>query len=54
MKAKSKPPKQCKGCTFFWNGGVKDGKHNRWCCQYGKPAVDVQTHCIQHGGFKEK
>jgi hypothetical protein len=45
-------PKHCAGCDMLWTGGVKDGKHDRWCCQYGKPAAKAVGHCKNVGGKK--
>lgn len=45
MKAKSAPNKHCRGCKLLWTKGIKDGKHNIWCCKFGKPAKDTINHC---------
>ena len=44
-KYNSKVLRQCKDCTFFHTGGIKDGKYDRWCCHFGKPAKYVLNHC---------
>lgn len=44
-KNQSKPPHHCVDCIHLWTRGVKDGKHNRWCCFFGKSSVDVLNHC---------
>ena len=43
---KAKIPNHCKGCRALHTGGIKDGKNNAWCCQFGKPAAKAETHCI--------
>lgn len=43
-------PKECHGCPFLHTGGVRDGKHDRWCCQYGKPAYEAIGRCRLVGG----
>lgn len=50
MKSKG-PPKQCKGCCHFWAHGIKDGVHDRWCCNFGKAADKAVGHCKIVGGF---
>ena len=50
----TKVSKQCKQCTSFWNHGIKDNKHDRWCCRFGKPAPQAFAHCKVVGGFKQK
>lgn len=50
---KTKIPKHCKGCVLHWTGGVADGKHNNWCCKYGRPARAIVNHCRLHGGKRE-
>jgi hypothetical protein len=47
----SKIPDQCKTCSSFWRYGIKDGKNNRWCCHYGKPAAKAIGECKQKGGY---
>ena len=42
---KHKNPEHCKGCLSYRDGGKKDGKHNRWCCHFGKPALKAIGHC---------
>ena len=45
-----KIPKECKNCIHFWAGGIKDGKHDRWCCAYqGGPAPKMIGHCKNTG-----
>ena len=41
-------PDHCKDCPSLWTGGIKDGKHDRWCCKVGQPAPKIVNHCIQH------
>jgi hypothetical protein len=53
IKAK-KIPKQCKACKSFWPHGVKDGKSDRWCCQFGMPTFKAIGHCKQMDGFRQK
>lgn len=38
-------PQDCHGCPFLHTGGVKDGKHDRWCCQFGKPSYEAIGRC---------
>lgn len=45
MTCKSSPPKHCKGCPSHWKHGLRDGKHNNWCCKFGKPALEAEAHC---------
>jgi len=47
-------PDQCRTCVYLWTHGVKDGKHDRWCTHYGKPAPAAIGHCKQMGGYKPK
>lgn len=47
-------PKQCNTCTALHTGGIQDGKHNKWCCRYGKPSYDTINHCNIHGGYEKK
>jgi hypothetical protein len=47
---KNKIPDTCKGCKGLWTGGVKDGKHDKWCCRYGKASYDAIGHCSSIGG----
>lgn len=49
MRVKSKPPDHCRGCKAHWSKGIADGKHNNWCCFYGKPAPTAFNTCIQQG-----
>jgi len=35
----------CKDCRAHWVHGVKDGKHDNWCCKFGKPALQSIGHC---------
>ena len=48
----NKIPIYCKDCLMLYTGGIKDGKHDRWCCQYGKPAPKSWNHCKKNGGKK--
>jgi len=45
-------PKDCKDCKYLNTGGIKDGKHDRWCCYWGGPAPDKINHCKNLGGPK--
>lgn len=47
---KDKVPDYCKDCALLWTHGVKDGKHDRHCCHFGKPAPKVWKHCKENGG----
>lgn len=42
---KHRMPEHCKGCIHLSTGGINDGKHNRWCCIVGRPAVRAIGHC---------
>lgn len=48
-----KIPKQCNTCKLLHTEGMRDGKHNRWCCKYGKPSYDAISHCTLHGGYEK-
>jgi hypothetical protein len=37
--------KHCRSCGHYWTHGIKDGKHDRWCCAVGKPAKDALGEC---------
>ena len=50
----SKIPNKCKECTGLWAYGIKDGKHNKWCCKYGKPTYKAINHCNLKNGFRKK
>lgn len=50
----TKVPSTCKKCQHFWAHGIKDGKHDRWCCYHGKPAPIAFSHCKVVGGYKAK
>jgi hypothetical protein len=52
--AKNAIPEKCKECTSLWTAGVKDGKHDRWCCKFGQPAPKIISHCTLTGGFKAR
>ena len=39
-----KQRKYCRKCTSYWTLGIKDGKHNNWCCQQGGPATKLINH----------
>lgn len=47
-----KAPDICKTCAYFHDGGIKDGKHDRWCCNYGRPAAKAIGECKLKGGYK--
>ena len=47
---KNKVPDYCKDCGLLWKHGVKDGKHDRHCCHFGKTAPKVWKHCKENGG----
>jgi len=42
--------KYCKDCKSHWIHGIKDGKHDNWCCKFGKPAKIIIGHCKNIGG----
>lgn len=42
---KAQIPKECKNCTRLWTHGIKDDKHNKWCCAHGGPAYKMIGHC---------
>lgn len=44
----------CKTCAHHWKWGIKDGKHNDWCCWKGAPAKQSIGHCKLHGGYKQR
>lgn len=52
MAERHKVPAQCRGCRHLWTGGVKDGKHDRWCCRFSAPAPKIAGHCRLHNGFE--
>ena len=39
----------CKGCKSHWTHGIKDGKHDNWCCKVGQPAKTAIGHYKNHG-----
>lgn len=47
-------PKYCNGCTYLSTTGIKNGKHDRWCCRHSGPAPDKVAHCKLVGGKLEK
>lgn len=48
---KTKPiPDDCRTCRSLWTGGVKDGRHDRWCCHWSGPAPEKINHCRLRGG----
>jgi hypothetical protein len=51
MAKPQKIPDRCKPCVHLWENGVKDGKHDRWCCEHGRPAPKAEPHCRVVGGF---
>lgn len=54
VMTKNEIPKQCKACASYWPHGIKDGKNDRWCCHFGKPAPKAISHCRLHNGFQPK
>ena len=48
-----KIPDHCKGCIHLHTSGVKDGKHDRWCCKFSKAAPKAVGHCKNVGGKNE-
>jgi len=52
-QTKSKIPDHCNGCPSYTASGVADGIHNRWCCHFGKPAIEAVGHCENVGGKEE-
>jgi hypothetical protein len=36
----------CKDCKHHWTKGIKDGKHDNWCCMMGQPAKKAIGHCL--------
>lgn len=46
---KSSKTKHCVGCRSYWVYGVKDGKHDNWCCKFGKPSQKAEGHCRNIG-----
>lgn len=53
-KSKLKQKAHCRGCLSHWVHGVKDGKHNNWCCSFGMPANRAFGHCKNVGGKRHK
>jgi hypothetical protein len=49
-----KIPDRCKPCAHLWTGGIKNGKHDRWCCKFGNAAWKTENHCRGAGGFTPK
>lgn len=47
-------PDRCKTCRSLWTGGVKDGKHDRWCTHFGQAAPKIEPHCRTVGGYVAK
>lgn len=54
MSGKVPIPKRCRPCRSLHTGGIKDGKHDRWCCHFGNAAHKVQAQCIQSSAFALK
>ena len=51
---KTKKTKHCAGCRAFWGEGVKDGKHDNWCCKFGRPCQSAVGHCKNVNGKELK
>lgn len=50
MAKRNTIPDKCKLCVYLWTQGIKDGKHNMWCCAYqGGPAWKLIGHCKNTG-----
>jgi hypothetical protein len=49
-----KIPKECKSCSKYWTGGIKEGGHNMWCCKYGRPAPKAIGECKLKNGYEPK
>lgn len=47
-------PSECHGCAYLHTGGIKDGKHDRWCWHFGKPTYEAIGRCRLTEGRKPK
>ncbi len=54
MNKSKRVNKQCRSCNLFYTGGIKDGKHDRWCRKYSNPAFKAISRCKLHGGYEPK
>ena len=43
---KSKRRKHCSNCKFHWTSGIKDGKHDDWCCKLGQSSKSAIGRCL--------